>query len=48
MINEAREEGFLLLIETSEETANLPETPFIMYEEDGLAIAVIRDDDGQY
>ena len=46
MINEARE-GFLILIETSEETASLPEVPLIIYVNDGLTIGVIRDDDGQ-
>ena len=47
MTNEARE-GFLILVETSEETANLPEAPLISYVNDGLTIGVIRDDDGQW
>lgn len=46
LINEARE-GFLILIETSERTANLPEAPLITYTNDGLTIGIIRDDDGQ-
>ena len=44
-INEAAE-GFLILVETSEETSAMAEAPIINYARDGLAIGLIADDDG--
>ena len=45
-INEALE-GFLLLVETSEDTSTNTEAPIIVYRNDGLTIGLIVDDDGQ-
>ena len=44
-INEAAE-GFLILVETSQETSVMAEAPIINYARDGLAIGLIADDDG--
>ena len=46
IINEP-EEIFLLLVEPTEETANDAEAPNIIFENNGLTIARIVDDDGQ-
>lgn len=40
-------EGFIVLIEVSEETANNRLAPLINYINDGLTIGIIVDDDGQ-
>ena len=45
-INEALE-GFLILVETSEDTSTNTEAPIIIYRNDGLTIGLIVDDDGQ-
>ena len=44
-INEAAE-GFLILVETSQQTSVMAEAPIINYARDGLAIGLIADDDG--
>ena len=46
MINEP-DEIFLLLVEPTEDTANDAEAPNIIFENNGLSIARIVDDDGQ-
>ena len=45
-INEALE-GFLILVETSQDTSTNTEAPIIIYRNDGLTIGLIVDDDGQ-
>lgn len=47
IINEANE-GFLILVETAEETSVMPEAPIITIRRDGLAIGLITDDDGSF